>query len=147
MRYSQARQGRVFILRLEDGEVVHEVIEAFAREQQITAASLIVVGGADEGSRLVVGPAEDRTLPLQPMPWRLNHAHEVAGTGTLFCDDEGTPLVHLHMACGREGATVTGCIRSGVKVWHVMEVILTELIDTKARRRLEAPLDLKLLCP
>lgn len=147
MRYTQARPGRVFILRLEDGDIVHETIERFAAEQGIIAASLLVVGGADDGSRLVVGPREDRTLPLEPMHQALEHAHEVAGVGTLFCDEAGTPLVHMHMACGRAGATVTGCIRSGVKVWRVMEVILQELTDTTAHRAMEQPLGLKLLQP
>jgi predicted DNA-binding protein with PD1-like motif len=147
MRYSQARPGRVFILRLEDGDIVHEVIERFAVEQNILAASLIVVGGADDGSRLVVGPREDRGLPVDPMQHALEHTHEVAGVGTLFRDEAGVPLVHMHMACGRAGATVTGCIRSGVRVWHVMEVILQELVDTTARRATEQPLGLKLLQP
>lgn len=147
MRYSQARIGRVFILRLEDGDIVHETIERFAEEQKIMAASLIVVGGADAGSRLVVGPHEDRGLPLEPMQYALEHVHEVAGVGTLFRDEAGVPLVHMHMACGREGSTVTGCIRTGVRVWHVMEVILQELIDTTALRAMEQPLGLKLLQP
>jgi predicted DNA-binding protein with PD1-like motif len=147
MRYAEARPGRIFILRLEDGDIVHETIERFALEQNITAASLIVVGGADDGSRLVVGPREDRGLPLEPMHYALEHAHEVAGVGTLFRDEAGVPLVHMHMACGRAGATVTGCIRSGVRVWHVMEVILQELTDITARRATEAPLGLKLLQP
>lgn len=147
MRYSQARPGRVFILRLEDGDIVHEVIERFAVEQNILAASLIVVGGADDGSRLVVGPREDRGLPVEPMQHALEHTHEVAGVGTLFRDEAGVPLVHMHMACGRAGSTVTGCIRSGVRVWHVMEVILQELVDTTARRASEQPLGLKLLQP
>jgi predicted DNA-binding protein with PD1-like motif len=147
MRYSQARPGRVFILRLEDGDIVHEVIERFAVEQNILAASLIVVGGADDGSRLVVGPREDRGLPVEPMQHALEHTHEVAGVGTLFRDEAGVPLVHMHMACGRAGATVTGCIRSGVRVWHVMEVILQELVETTARRATEQPLGLKLLQP
>ena len=147
MKFSQARQGRIFILRLEDGEIVHEVIERFAGEQGISAAALIILGGADDGSRLVVGPASDRGLPLEPMERALAHAHEVAGTGTLFKDADGQPVLHMHMACGREGATTTGCIRSGVKVWHVMEVIVFELLDTEARRVAEAPLGLKLLHP
>lgn len=147
MRYSQARPGRVFILRLEDGDIVHEVIERFAEEQQIMAASLIVVGGADDGSRLVVGPREDRGLPVEPMQHALEHTHEVAGVGTLFRDEAGVPLVHMHMACGRAGDTITGCIRSGVRVWHVMEVILQELVDTTARRVTEQPLGFKLLQP
>ena len=147
MEFSQARQGRIFVLRLEDEEIVHEVIERFAKEQGIEGAALIILGGADDGSTLVVGPAEDRGLPLEPMQRVLQHAHEVAGTGTLFRDDDGEPLLHMHMACGREGATTTGCIRQGVKVWHVMEVILFELLDTTARRLPEQPLGLKLLRP
>ena len=147
MRYSQARQGRVFVLRLEDGEIVHEVIEQFASDQGITAAALIILGGADDGSRLVVGPAEDRGLPLAPMERVLSHAHEVSGVGTLFPDDEGRIILHMHMACGREGATTTGCVRRGVKVWHVMEVVVTELLDTPARRVTEPSLGLKLLRP
>jgi len=106
-----------------------------------------VVGGADDDSRLVVGPREDRGLPVEPMQHALEHTHEVAGVGTLFRDESGVPLVHMHMACGRAGSTVTGCIRSGVRVWHVMEVILQELVDTTARRATEQPLGLKLLQP
>jgi predicted DNA-binding protein with PD1-like motif len=59
MRYSTARMGRIFVIRLEDGEVLHETIERFAEEQGIRAAALIIVGGADEGSRLVVGRKRD----------------------------------------------------------------------------------------
>lgn len=147
MKYSQARQGRIFILRLEDGEIVHQVIEQFAADQGIKAATLIILGGADDGSRLVVGPQEDRGLPLNPMQYALENAHEVTGTGTIFPDEQGQPLLHMHMACGRKGSTVTGCIREGVKVWHIMEVIIFELLDTSAKRVVEAPLELKFLQP
>ena len=40
MKYSSAQPGRIFILRLENGEIVHEEIERFAREQSIKAAAL-----------------------------------------------------------------------------------------------------------
>jgi len=56
MKYSEAKSGRVFVLRLEDGDVLHESIEAFARARGIRAAALIALGGADKGSTLVVGP-------------------------------------------------------------------------------------------
>jgi predicted DNA-binding protein with PD1-like motif len=147
MKYSQARQGRVFILRLEDGEIVHEVIENFAAEQKISAATLLILGGADDGSRLVVGPREDRGLPLEPMELVLENAHEVTGTGTLFPDESGALLLHMHMACGRKSETTTGCIRTGVKVWHVMEVVIFELLDTTAKRVVEQPLGIKLMQP
>ena len=75
----------------------------------------------------------------------LRHVHEVTGTGTLFRDADGVPLVHMHLACGRSTDTVVGCIREGVRVWHVMEVVIHELKNCAARREIEAPLGLKLL--
>lgn len=147
MKYSEARQGRIFVLRLEDGEVLHEVVEAFAKEQGIRAATVIVVGGADRGSRLVVGPERGRASPIVSLELELEDVHEVAGTGTLFPDTEGQPLLHLHLAAGRRDHAVTGCARAGVKVWHVLEVILVELLDTRAVRRLEPALGFKLLQP
>ncbi|HWQ26838.1 MAG TPA: PPC domain-containing DNA-binding protein [Chlorobaculum sp.] len=147
MKYSEATQGRVFVIRLEDGEIFHEQIEQFAKAHGIERAYLNVVGGADKGSRLVVGPEESRTFPINPMVHELYDAHEVTGTGTLFPDDAGNLVVHLHMACGREENTVTGCVRSGVIVWQVMEVILIELVGTKATRMPDKVTGFKLLIP
>ena len=147
MRYSTARMGRIFVIRLEDGEILHETIERFAEEQRIRAGALIVVGGADEGSKLVVGPEKGRALPVNPLTHVLTGVHEIAGTGTLFPDEEGKPVLHLHIASGREEATVTGCVRTGVKIWHIGEVILFELTDTPAMRKVDPRLGFKLLCP
>jgi len=147
MKYSQAKPGRVFIIRLEDGEIVHQEIEKFAREQSISAAALIVVGGAAENSKLVVGPQQGAARPVEPVEHILDNVHEIAGTGTLFPDDEGNPLLHMHMACGRNASTITGCIRTGVKVWQMMEVILIELADTTGMRVLDPALGFKLLIP
>lgn len=147
MQYSEAKQGRIFVIRLEDRETVHEEIERFAREQSITAAAMIIIGGADEGSKLVVGPERGRAQPVNPMEHILDNVHEIAGTGTLFPDEEGNPVVHMHMACGRNAETVTGCIRNGVQVWHVMEVIIFELIDTTAKRVFEPDTGFALLHP
>jgi predicted DNA-binding protein with PD1-like motif len=147
LKFSEARQGRIFVLRLEDGDVVHATIERFAREQGIQAAALIIIGGADAGSRLVVGPREGRADIIEPMTRLLEETHEVAGTGTLFPDENGTPLLHLHMACGREERTITGCIREGVHVWHIMEVVLFELVGCTARRVPQPPMGWKFLEP
>ena len=148
MKASQARTGRVFVIRLEDGEILHEAIEAFAREHHIRAASVIAVGGADEGSRLVVGPADGRGQPpIQPLEHVLAGVHEIAGTGTLFPDEQGQPILHMHMACGREDRTVTGCARTGVRVWHVLEVIVMELTGVQSKRVLDPNTGFKLLQP
>jgi predicted DNA-binding protein with PD1-like motif len=77
----------------------------------------------------------------------LDEVHEIAGVGTIFPDDEGNPVLHMHMACGRKSSTITGCIREGVRVWHVMEVILFELADTTGIRTHDSETGLKLLQP
>ncbi|MBC8394277.1 MAG: DNA-binding protein [Deltaproteobacteria bacterium] len=145
MKYSQAILGRVFVIRLEDGEVVHEEIERFVKDQGITAAALIIIGGAAEGSKLVVGPEQAQDRPIIPMVHVLDDVHEIAGTGTLFPDEDGNPVLHMHMACGREASSITGCIRQGVKVWQVMEVILFELTGNTAIRALDSQLGFNLL--
>ncbi|WAC07547.1 MAG: DNA-binding protein [Thermodesulfobacteriota bacterium] len=147
MKYSLAQPGRIFILRLENGEIVHEEIERFAREQSIKAAALIIVGGADDKSTFVVGPAQGDARPVNPMKHVLEGVHEVAGVGTLFPDEQGNPSLHMHMACGRNGKTVTGCIRTGVKVWEVMEVILFEISDCKGKRVFDPTTGFNLLNP
>ena len=145
MKYLQAKQGRIFILRLEDGDIVHEEIEQFARKQSIKAAALIIIGSVDENSTLIVGPTQGKARPVNPMEHILDNAHEIAGVGTLFPDDQGDPMLHMHMACGRNKTTVTGCIRKGVKVWQIMEAILFELVDTNGIRAFDPALGFKLL--
>jgi predicted DNA-binding protein with PD1-like motif len=147
MKYSQAKQGRTFVIRLEDGEIIHDTIEAFARSQGIHGASLIILGGADEGSRLVVGPDKGRGVPVVPMEHSLDGVHECTGTGTLFPDEDGQPVLHMHIACGRNASSITGCVRAGVKAWHVLEVILIEFLDSTAVRRQDATTGFKLMDP
>ena len=110
MQYSQAKQGRVFVARLEHGEVVHEALETFALQEGIKAAAVIAVGAADRGSGLVVGPKDGEQRPVAPMAHFLDNVHEILAGGTIFPDKNGKPVVHIHMACGRESFTVTGCI-------------------------------------
>ncbi|MFA6103006.1 MAG: PPC domain-containing DNA-binding protein [Victivallaceae bacterium] len=147
MQYSQAGQGRVFIIRLEDGDILHESIEKFAREQSVAAAAVTAVGGVDKGSRLIVGPDNGRAARITPMEYVLDDVYEVTGCGTVFPDDDGNPVLHMHLACGRNEHTVTGCVRAGVKVWHVLEIIMTELTGCTARRRLDAATGFRLLRP
>ncbi len=147
MKYSEAKPGRVFVLRLEDGDVVHDTIESFAREQGVIAASMIVLGGADAGSTLVTGPEQGRTPIIVPKTQVLDNVHEVTGTGTLFPDESGKPVLHMHMACGRGASTMTGCVRNGVRVWQIMEVILYELLDSTGKRKKDRATGFDLLVP
>ena len=134
MKYAQAAQGRVFVVRLEDGEILHEKIEEFAAAMGVGAAALVAVGGADRGSTLVVGPEKGKALPVTPMERVLGGVHEVTGTGTIFPDESGKPVLHMHVACGRRDTAVAGCVRRGVKVWRTVEIVIFELACPSARR-------------
>jgi predicted DNA-binding protein with PD1-like motif len=147
MKYSEADSGRIFVIRLEDGDVLHDAIESFAREMQIQSAALIILGGADQNSKLVVGPKEGRSKPITPMYRILDGVHEIFGTGTVFPNQHGDPVLHMHIGCGRNDSAVTGCVREGVKVWHVMEVILFELIRSTAVREIDPKTGFEMLQP
>ena len=147
MRYSESRIGRIFILRLEDGEILHEVIEDFASKKNIICASVLIVGGAGDGSKIVVGPEDQYSKQINPVEYILDNAHEATGVGTIFPDKDGAPILHLHASFGRGAESKTGCIRLGVKVWLVLEVVIIELLDCKAKRLLDHESGFELLSP
>lgn len=145
MKYSSAQLGRVLVVRLEDGDVVHECIEEAARAEGVARAAVILVGGAAGGSRVVVGPEDGAVRPVVPMERLLHDVHEAAGAGTIFPDESGRPVLHLHAAFGRDDRVTAGCIRNGVKVWVVAEAIVIELLGNEATRRVDPATGFELL--
>ncbi|MFA5991811.1 MAG: DUF296 domain-containing protein, partial [Candidatus Doudnabacteria bacterium] len=49
MKASQGSLGRVFIIRLEDGDRVPTCLEDFARTQHISHAQVVLIGGIEGG--------------------------------------------------------------------------------------------------
>src|SRR3989304_1010700 len=134
MQFTEAKLGRVFVLRLHDGDHLPEVLESFAAENNIATALCFFLGGAKEKSRVVVGPKNGYALPPEPMVTLLNGVHEAHGVGTIFPDEEGKPKLHMHSSFGRNETTITGCVRMGVDVWRIGEIIIIELIGATAKR-------------
>jgi predicted DNA-binding protein with PD1-like motif len=147
MKYSEAKQGRIFVIRLEDGDIIHETIEQFAQEHSISCAYLTALGGIDRDSKLVCGPEDGRSETILPNLINIRNVHEVSGTGTIFPDEKGKPSLHMHLACGRYETTKTGCVRPGVKTWHILEVILVELVNCSAKRLPDKAIGFNLLEP
>jgi predicted DNA-binding protein with PD1-like motif len=147
MKYSEAKQGRIFIMRLEDGDILHEEVERFAMEHGVQAAAVIALGGIDRDSILITGPEDGRTETITPMETVLENVHEATGTGTVFPDERGIPILHMHLASGRQGHTITGCVRRGVRIWHVLELIIFELVGSSASRKMDRATGFKLLTP
>ena len=147
MSSSECSPGRVFVIRLDDGEILHEAIESFAASRNIHAATVTATGGAAKGSRLVVGPKMPLSSPVVPLYHELDGPHELTGTGTIFRNADGVPKMHMHCSCGREGRSVAGCARAGVIVWLVMEAVITELKGCAAKRLTDKDSGFELLVP
>jgi predicted DNA-binding protein with PD1-like motif len=128
MKACEGRIGRVFVIRLEDGDMVPQCIERFAEENGVSVGQAILVGGLGGGD-VVVGPRRSEERPPEPMLLPIDGAHEVVGVGVLAPGEDGKPVLHIHAALGRAGQTLTGCLRHGVTTWLVGEVILYEILD------------------
>jgi len=133
MKSCQGKIGRVFVIRLEDGDVIPECIEHFAKKNKVAMGHVVLVGGIG-GGQIVVGPRHSNAMPPEPMLLPVDGAHEVAGVGVIAPDEKGNPVLHIHAALGRSGQTMTGCLRPGVMTWIVGEAILYEIVGAKAMR-------------
>ncbi len=144
MQAAEGRLGRVFVLRLEDGDRIPDVIEAYAAEQGIARAMCTMLGGLGGGT-LVVGPEDGDAETIVPMTHGLTAVHEVAAVGTLFPDAAGTPKLHMHLTAGRDADVLTGCCRKGVDVWKIAEVVLVELADLPMSRKVDPAFGFEML--
>jgi predicted DNA-binding protein with PD1-like motif len=134
LNYTEAKLGRIFILRLHHEETLHEVIEKFAAQKQVKSALCFFLGGAQDKSKVIIGPKDGNVMPPEPMITILRGVHEACGVGTIFTDEEGTPKLHMHASFGRNDNAVTGCVRAGVEVWQIGEVVILELTGGSAKR-------------
>jgi len=136
MQVSEGKIGRVFVMRLEEGDVIPTVIEEFADANDVKVGHALVVGGVGQGS-VVVGPRESDAMPPEPMLLPVSDSHEVLGVGVLAPNEQGRGVLHMHAALGRAGGTHTGCLRPGVNTWLVAEVVLYEIIGTSVARKFD----------
>ena len=146
MKATEGKIGRIFVIRLEDGDKIPDTLERFAENRKITVGQVILIGGVI-GGQVVAGPRYSDRMPPDPMLLPVDGAHEVVGVGLLAPDEDGKSKLHIHASLGRSGQTLTGCLRSGVNTWLVGEVILYELINVNARRILDKKSGFALLEP
>lgn len=132
MKSTEGRIGRVFVLRLETGDVVPQCIERFAEENKLSVGQVVMLGGLGSG-QVVVGPRYD-SMPPEAMLLPIDGPHETVAVGLIAPGDDGKPDLHIHGALGRSGQTLTGCLRAGVTAWLVTEVIIYEILGAEAAR-------------
>jgi predicted DNA-binding protein with PD1-like motif len=145
MRFSEGTLGRVFILRLEDGDMLNDTLESFAAEHGLVAALALYLGGSADGSKVVVGPDATHEDSVVPLVHVLAGTREVLALGTIFPDEKGEPRAHIHVAAGREGGATVGCARAGLETWLVGEVVLLEILGSEARRETDGLTGFELL--
>jgi len=134
MKYSQAKLGRVFVARLFQDDRLPDCIEQLAQKEGINAATVMLVGGIEQGT-IVVGPKEG-TSPPEPTTAEINGPHEILAVGMIF-PTAGKPVLHMHAAFGRAQNTLVGCTRTGISTYTVIEAVITELLDCCAQRQLD----------
>jgi predicted DNA-binding protein with PD1-like motif len=146
MRSAEMKDGRVFVLRLEEGESLHGTIESFCAAEGIRYATVTAVGGAGPGSRYVCGPEMPLGDTIDPITRTSDGYCELTGTGNVFPDEDGNPILHMHGSLGRDGSSSTGCFRAGIVAWLVMEVVIRELVgEGPVRKNSDPRIDSKLL--
>jgi len=144
MQAAQGSLGRVFVLRLEDGDRLPDCIETFAREQNLQGGLCALLGGIGKG-KIVVGPEDGDAEKITAMTHPIDAVHEAAAVGTLFPNADGDIKLHMHTALGRKECTITGCVRLGAEVWKVAEVVIIEITGTGLSRKLDPAMGLELL--
>jgi len=143
VEYAQGSIGRVFAVRLEEGEHLYRCLEELARRETIRAAVVVCLGGIRSG-RVVTGPKQANG-PIEPIVFEFDDAREFLGTGTIFWGDDDRPILHLHAAIGRGDEVVVGCPRGGATVFLVQEAIVLEVIGMNGRRLCDPQSGLQLL--
>ena len=146
MKAAEGIVGRIFVIRLEDDDVIPDCLEEFAEEKSIKAGMVTLIGGMNKGN-IVTGPRQTEEMPPDPMITPVDDVHETMGVGVLALDENGHPKLHLHGALGRTGSFKAGCFRPGLQTWLVGEVIITEITGVASRRVLDERSGFTLLEP
>lgn len=119
---SHDKSSRVWVLVLGMGEEAKEEITAFAKRENIRAASIVALGAFE---RAVVGYFDWEKKKYLPIP--VNEQVEVITlVGDIAEDEKGAPSLHAHTVLGLpDGHTRGGHLIEG-HVRPTLEITLTE---------------------
>jgi hypothetical protein len=134
MQYTEGQLGRVFVVRIDDGEDMLVSLHQFIGDKGILAGSILFLGALMNG-RMVTGP-EEPVIPPVPHFVMFEGGWEVFGIGTIY-PGEGGPHIHYHASVGRAGHALTGCLREKATTYLIVEVIILEFTGLSARREFD----------
>lgn len=142
MQYSEGRLGRIFVIKLDNGEDLIASIQKFTKEKMIKSCMALFLGALREG-RMVTGPEAPVIPPVSHFE-DFNSAWEVFGMATIYPSTGGTGL-HIHSSLGRGREALTGCIRERASVYLTVEIVLFEFEGLSAERVFDEKVGLHLL--
>ena len=124
MQYTEGSIGRIFYVRIDDGEDFLSTITDFVQEKNIRAG-VIQFLGALSGGTMVTGP-EQEVLPPDQHSEQFSGGWELFGYATIT---PGTtaPHIHFHCSVGRGKQAMTGCIREIARVYIIVEAVIMEI--------------------
>jgi predicted DNA-binding protein with PD1-like motif len=134
MQYTEGQIGRVFVVRIDDGEDMLISLRQFISDKSIQAGSILFLGALMNG-RMVTGP-EDPVIPPVPHFVLFEGGWEVFGVGTIYPGESG-PHIHYHASVGRSGHALTGCLREKAITYLIVEAVIMEFNGLSARREFD----------
>ena len=134
MQYAQGQVGRVFVVRIDNGEDFLESVRRFIVKKEIRSGFITFLGALMSG-RMVTGP-EEPVIPPVPHFILFEGGWEVFGVGTIYPGEDG-PHIHYHASVGRAGHALTGCLREKAAVYLIVEAIIMEFTGLAGRREFD----------
>lgn len=141
MQYTEGQLGRVFVVRIDDGEDMLISLRQFINDKSVCAGTILFLGALMNG-RMVTGP-EEPVIPPVPHFVMFEGGWEVFGIGTIY-PGEGGPHIHYHASVGRSGHALTGCLREKAISYLIVEAVILEFTGLSARRELDQKTQLHL---
>lgn len=134
MQYSEGQVGRIFTVRIDDGEDYLREIQRFVTAMNIRCGTIQFLG-AVRSATIVTGPKE-LVIPPSPRAEEIFGGWELLGFATIYPGEDG-PSIHLHTAAGKGIRSLAGCLREKAEVYLVVEAIVTEFVGISAKRILD----------
>lgn len=137
---SAREQAQVHVVVLDSGEEAFAALTRFAREANISAASLTAIGAFE---RATVGWFDMASKSYRKI--EVNEQCEVlSAIGDVAVGDDGKPSLHVHIVLGlADGSTRGGHLLAGT-VRPTLEVVLTE-VPAMLRRKKKPDLGIALI--
>ena len=136
MQATEGKIGRIFILRLEDGDTIPDCIENFALNNDIRNGYVNFTAGFKSGSI--------QTHPDQPEA-AIQEPHAGAAQGLISRNTEDRPVLQIHSICSRDDHTISGYLHTGADINITGEVIIYEILDAACSRVTDEATGLQLL--